>query len=151
MITFAIISISDVDPSITDDAWQTCTKLLVAQDITLEYKAVVEKERPFVAGEILRCCDDRHIDVVLTIGGTLLGKNDIVPEATQDVCTRELAGISALLRDGRDESAFAISRHVAMQRGTTLVINLPSTKDDIQFCLEKLCPVLRSAVESAHS
>ena len=145
----AIISVSDVSNKLGKKAWDILRKHLKRHDLNLAHETTVESERPFVAGEILRCCDERSLDVVLTIGGTGLGTNDIVPEATQDVCTRDIPGIAAAMRSTSKPSI--LSRHVSMQRGTTLVINLPADSFEMQYCLYQLVRFLPDAVESAHS
>jgi molybdenum cofactor synthesis domain-containing protein len=68
---------------------------------------------------------------VLTCGGSGLSLRDVTPEATRDVCEREVPGIAEAMRyHSLQITPYAmLSRAICMQRGRTIVINLPgSTK-----------------------
>ncbi len=151
MVKFALIAMRDVESESVRLAWQIISDELSALEPSLDHEIILDKERPFVAGEILRCCDEREIDVVVTLGGTSLGRDDIVPEATKDVCTRDLLGFEMYCRVNCDSTDQIISRHVAMQRGDTLVINLPREREAMEACLKKACSILPAAIKSVHS
>ena len=67
---------------------------------------------------------------MLTCGGTGLSLRDVTPEATRDVCDREVPGIAEGMRaySLRITPRAMLSRALCMQRGTTLVLNLPGSK-----------------------
>ena len=55
-------------------------------------RAIVPDEHEQIA-EVLRAwCDQDHLDVVFTTGGTGLGPRDVTPEATAQVCDRPVPG-----------------------------------------------------------
>ena len=113
---------------------------------------VVKDERPEIAAAIVRAADEEKVDVVLTCGGTGLSLRDVTPEATRDVCEREVPGIA----EGMRAHSLAItpramlSRALCMQRGTTLVINLPGSKKAAQENWDGIVEVLPHAVSMMH-
>ena len=113
---------------------------------------MVKDERPEIAAAIVRAADEEKVDVVLTCGGTGLSLRDVTPEATRDVCEREVPGIA----EGMRAHSLAItpramlSRALCMQRGTTLVINLPGSKKAAQENWDGIVEVLPHAVSMMH-
>ena len=67
---------------------------------------------------------------MLTCGGSGLSPRDVTPEATRDVCDREVPGIAEAMRyHSLQITPYAmLSRAIAAQRGNTLVINLPGSE-----------------------
>ncbi|MGN0046863.1 MAG: molybdenum cofactor biosynthesis protein B [Eggerthellaceae bacterium] len=128
-ITFAIVTCSDtrslaedsagaaLESLIQDRGWRVASHVVVPDDRTTIAQAIVEADTP-------------EVDVILTCGGTGLSLRDVTPEATRDVCDREVPGIA----EGMRAYSLAItnramlSRAIAAQRGTTLVINLPGSE-----------------------
>jgi len=49
---------------------------------------VVPDEREVIAEKLIQYTDQKHVDLVLTTGGTGLGPRDVTPEATMDVVER---------------------------------------------------------------
>jgi molybdenum cofactor synthesis domain-containing protein len=68
-------------------------------------------------------------DIVLTCGGSGLSLADVTPEATADVCDRNVPGIAEAMRASslKITGRAMLSRAVCMQRGSTLVVNLPGS------------------------
>jgi molybdopterin adenylyltransferase len=88
-------------------------------------------------------------DFILTTGGTGLSPRDITPEATREVCDREIPGISEWLRreSCRETLNAVLSRGYCGLRGTTVIINLPGSVKAATFCARLLVPVLEHASE----
>lgn len=130
-LTFAIVTCSDTRDLRQDAAGDALEKLIADNGWMCRIHTLVRDERPNIAEAIRHCCDDLGVDVVLTCGGSGLSPRDVTPEATRDVCEREVPGIAEAMRwHSLQITPYAmLSRAVCMQRGTTLVINLPgSTK-----------------------
>ncbi len=130
-LTFAIVTCSDTRDLRQDAAGDALEKLIADNGWMCRTHTLVRDERPNIAEAIRHCCDDLGVDVVLTCGGSGLSPRDVTPEATRDVCEREVPGIAEAMRwHSLQITPYAmLSRAVCMQRGTTLVINLPgSTK-----------------------
>ena len=89
-----------------------------------------EDDRAGIAAAIKRCTDDLKVDIVLTCGGSGLSPRDNTPEATRDVCEREVPGIAEAMRyHSLQITPYAmLSRAICMQRGNTIVINLPGSE-----------------------
>lgn len=91
---------------------------------------VVPDDRATIAAALIEMAGEGGADVIFTCGGTGLSLRDVAPEATRDVAPRDVPGIAehiraqSLLITGRA----MLSRGVAAQRGTTLIINLPGSE-----------------------
>jgi molybdopterin adenylyltransferase len=93
--------------------------------------AVVPDDRDAVRDAIVLAADDARADIVLTTGGTGLGPRDVTPEATRAAAPREAPGIAEAIRAGSLEVTrrAMLSRGTAAVRGTTLVVNLPGSRN----------------------
>ena len=71
-----------------------------------------------------------HMIVKDDCGGSGLAPRDNTPEATRDVCEREVPGIAEAMRyHSLQITPYAmLSRAICMQRGNTIVINLPGSE-----------------------
>lgn len=130
-ISFAIITCSDTRSMREDEAGDALERLITEAGWQLRDRVVVADERADIAAAIVRAVDELGCDVVLTCGGSGLSLRDVTPEATMDVCERNVPGIAEAMRwHSLQITPYAmLSRALCMQRGRTLVINLPgSTK-----------------------
>ncbi len=86
---------------------------------------------------LIRLCDQRQLDLILTTGGTGFGPRDTTPEATLQVATRQAPGIAEAIR----AASMAITPHAMLSRaasvirGRTLIINLPGSP---KACMESM-------------
>lgn len=107
--------------------------------------------------ELLRKWADKLcLDVILTTGGTGPGPRDITPEATRAITQRELPGIAELMRRSgliATRNA-ALARGIAALRGSTLIINLPGSKNgalqNLQSIADLVPHILRMARGEGH-
>lgn len=130
-ISFAIVTCSDTRSMREDEAGDALERLITEAGWQLCDRVVVADERADIAAAIVRAADELGCDVVLTCGGSGLSLRDVTPEATMDVCDRNVPGIAEAMRwHSLQITPYAmLSRALCMQRGRTLVINLPgSTK-----------------------
>ncbi len=118
-------------------------------ELLLEYNPVWKVERRLIPDEadlleklLLEACSG--YDVVITCGGTGIGRRDITPEVTRRVCDRELPGVAEMLRmRSLSETPFSVfSRGTAGVRGQTIVVNLPGSVKAARFCTRQLMPLL---------
>ncbi|GII65368.1 molybdenum cofactor biosynthesis protein [Sphaerisporangium krabiense] len=88
-------------------------------------------------------------DVIVTTGGTGLTPTDLTPEMTRRVLDREIPGIAEAVRQANRDKvpASVLSRGLAGQAGTTLIVNLPGSSGGVRDGMAVLAPVLRHAVD----
>ncbi len=86
---------------------------------------------------LIRLCDQRKPDLILTTGGTGFSQRDQTPEATLAVADREAPGIAEAIRAAslKITKHAMLSRGVSVIRGKTLIINLPGSP---KACMESM-------------
>ena len=129
-IRFAIITCSDTRGMKQDTAGAALETLIAENGWECASHVVVKDERVDIAAAIVHAADELAVDVVLTCGGSGLSLRDVTPEATRDVCEREVPGIAEAMRaHSLAITPYAmLSRALCMQRGRVLVINLPGSE-----------------------
>lgn len=145
---FAIITCSDSRGIKQDTAGAALEDLIKAQGWAIADHVVVKDERDQIGAAIVKAADDLMVDVVLTCGGSGLSLRDVTPEATQDVCDRNVPGIAEAMRaHSLAITPYAmLSRALCMQRGRTLVINLPGSEKAARENWEGIVKVLPHAI-----
>jgi molybdenum cofactor biosynthesis protein MoaC len=110
---------------------------------TISYK-VLPDEADLLRNELLKQCDQKKVDLVLTTGGTGLSPRDITPDVAQEVIERRLDGVSERLRSfGQERIRTAmLSRGIAGVRGTTVIVTLPGSPNAVNESLDVLLPWL---------
>ena len=152
MLRFAIITCSDTRDEGSDTAGALLKERIAQEGWECASYELVRDERADISAAIVRAADEVKADVVLTCGGTGLSLRDVTPEATRDVCDREVPGIA----EGMRAYSLAItpramlSRALCMQRGTSLVINLPGSKKAAAENWDGVVGVLPHAVSMMH-
>jgi molybdopterin adenylyltransferase len=110
---------------------------------------IVPDEEDIIAAKLTGWADGGEIDVILTTGGTGLGRRDVTPEATLSVIDREVPGFAEAMRSRSLEKTpmAVLSRAVAGLRGECLIINLPGSPNAVSECLEVVLPAVPHAIE----
>lgn len=147
-IRFALITCSDTRSIKQDTAGAALEGLIQEKGWHCEGHVVVKDEREEIAKAIVEAADKLDVDVVLTCGGSGLSLRDVTPEATQDACERNVPGIAEAMRaHSLKITPYAmLSRALCMQRGSTLVINLPGSEKAARENWEGIVDVLPHAV-----
>ena len=129
-LKFAIVTCSDTRSIEEDTAGAALESLIAENGWECASRVIVKDERTDIAAAIVEACDTIGADIVLTCGGSGLSLRDVTPEATQDVCERNVPGIAEAMRaHSLAITPFAmLSRALCMQRGRHIVINFPGSE-----------------------
>ncbi len=131
-----------------DQSGELIAELLTEEDFMVDAVLTVDCSRDSVR-QALETAVVGGADLVITVGGTGVGPRDLTPEATRDVLDRRIPGLAEALRS----SAMAcnamdggLSRGVAGVSGSTVVVNLASSRAAIRDGMATLCPLARYIV-----
>jgi molybdopterin adenylyltransferase len=102
-----------------------------------------------LAAQLVRLCDQRQPDLILTTGGTGFTPRDVTPEATVAVATRNVPGIAEAIRahSMKITPRAMFSRGVSVIRGKTLIINLPGSPKAVEESMDAFLDALPHAMD----
>ena len=151
MITVGVLTISDgAARGERQDTSGENIRVLVTQlpNTVISIGAIIPDEQEQIATTLRSWCDEKHLNLILTTGGTGLAPRDVTPEATKAIIEREAQGIAEALRaiSLQYTPMAMLSRGVSGVRGRTLIVNLPGSPKAVKECLEYLLPVLPHAI-----
>jgi len=92
----------------------------------------------------------RGVNVIVLTGGTGLSPRDVTPEAVMAVCDRLIPGVGEALRASGGPATAALSRSVAGQLGSCVIVALPGSGGGVRDGLCVLEELLPHAVHIAH-
>ena len=117
------------------------------EDIDLTH--IVPDEFIEIRRALEKWCDDAHLDLILTTGGTGFAPRDVTPEATRAVLEKEAPGlVQAMIAASLQKTPHAmLSRPAAGIRGRTLIVNLPGSPKAARENLLTILPALPHALE----
>lgn len=148
----AILTISDraYKGAYEDESGPTLIELVQEhfhQDVDLYH--IVPDEFIEIKRALEKWCDDAHMDLILTTGGTGFAPRDVTPEATRAVIEKEAPGlVHAMLAASLAKTPHAmLSRMVAGIRGRTLIVNLPGSPKAARENFLTILPALPHALE----
>ena len=113
--------------------------------------ALVADESDLIAGRLRQWVSQTHAPaLILTVGGTGLSPRDVTPEATLQVITRLASPLMELarLRGFAKTPKAYLSRGVAGITGSSLIINLPGSRNGSTETLRALLDILPHAVST---
>jgi molybdopterin adenylyltransferase len=148
-LTFAIITCSDTRSFEEDTAGAALEELIAAAGWTVDSRVICRDERMDIALAIAQAADDSAVDVVLTCGGSGLSLRDVTVEATMDACERDVPGIAEAMRaySLTKTPRAMLSRARCMQRGRTVVVNLPGSEKAARENWEAIVSTIEHAVK----
>lgn len=122
--------------------------MLTDNGFEVDEPVVVPDDKPSIVGA-LEAAVASGIDLVVTTGGTGLSQRDVTPEATAEVATKIVPGLSELMRaEGAKKTPLAVlSRGIAGSTGKTLLINLPGSPKGAAESLTAVMPVIPHALD----
>lgn len=137
-----VITISDTRNEETDKSGKLIKKMLEESGHNVVDYEIVRDEKTLIRSSVLKGCESREIDVVLTNGGTGIAKRDVTIEAVQSLIEKEIPGFGEIFRllSYQEDigSAAILSRAVAGVSMETAVFAMPGSSGAVQLALEKL-------------
>ena len=99
--------------------------------------------------QLIRLCDQRQLDLILTTGGTGFTPRDVTPEATREVAEREAPGIAEAIRaySMQFTRRAMFSRGASVIRGKTLIVNLPGSPKAVSESMDAFLGDLPHALD----
>jgi len=115
----------------------------------VKYYRVIPDEKEIIQEELIKAVDSLCLDLILTTGGTGLGKRDVTQEATLAIIEKEAPGISEIIRikSFKKTNRAILSRGVAGVRKESLIINLPGSPKGVRESLEIILDALPHGIE----
>ena len=115
----------------------------------VKYYQIIPDEKNIIQEELVKSVDNLHLDLILTTGGTGLGKRDVTPEATLAIIEKEVPGISEIIRSEsfKKTNRAILSRGMAGIRKESLIINLPGSPKGVRESLEIILDALPHGIE----
>jgi molybdenum cofactor synthesis domain-containing protein len=105
---------------------------------------VIPDEAEGIVETLVEWADEKHLDLILTTGGTGLSPRDVTPAATARVIDWQIPGMAEAMRSASMQKTphAMLSRAIAGVRGTTMIINLPGSPKGVRENLEVVLPAL---------
>ncbi|KRU30628.1 molybdopterin adenylyltransferase MoeB [Clostridium sporogenes] len=131
MIKTAIVTISDKGSKgeRKDETGKVLQDILEKEKYKVEYYKIIPDDINIISEELIRLCDEKKVNLIITNGGTGFSKRDVTPEATEKVIEKHVPGFGEAMR----ASSLSITPKAILSRGITgirkdsLIINLPGS------------------------
>jgi len=132
----------------TDSSGKIIQEILNQAGIDIAVYDIIPDDKVLIEDVLIKWCDDLHLNLVVTTGGTGLSPRDVTPEATMSVINKRIPGIEEVMRmESLKKTPHAmLSRAVAGARNETLIINLPGSPNAVRDCLGVIIDALGHAV-----
>jgi molybdenum cofactor synthesis domain-containing protein len=135
-----------------DSSGQAIKDLLEGDGFQVVRYEIVSDDKDTISAKLAEWADSNDVDLIVTTGGTGLGRYDVTPEACSAILDKEVPGMAEAMRAKTLEFTpmAMISRSVTGIRGNTLIITLPGSTKGVQECLAVVMPVIPHALELLH-
>jgi len=147
-VKIGVLTLSDrayngIYEDISGKAIQDILDEFIKSDHIYEYK-VIPDEQDLIESSLIDMVDNKNCSLVITTGGTGPAIRDVTPEATMNVCDKEMPGFGELMRSVslKYVPTAILSRQTAGIRNKSLILNLPGKPKSIRECLEAVFPAI---------
>jgi molybdenum cofactor synthesis domain-containing protein len=126
------------------------TRELESLGAEIKSPVIIPDEKDILKKTLCRLADVDGIGLIITTGGTGLAPRDITPDATREVISREIPGMSELIRyeGGKQTIKAYLSRGISGIRGRSLIVNLPGSERGAMQSLNIILPLIPHALET---
>jgi molybdenum cofactor synthesis domain-containing protein len=132
-----------------DESGAALAQLLIEIGAHIFAKDIVSDDLEPLAHKLRAYTDLKHVNLIVTTGGTGFGPRDNTPEATLQVIEREAPGLAEAMRleTLKNTPMAMISRGVCGIRSGTLIVNLPGSPKAVRESFQVIKPVLNHAID----
>ncbi|EEQ80931.1 molybdenum cofactor synthesis domain protein [Staphylococcus warneri L37603] len=143
-IEVAVLTVSDTRNYETDKGGQLIQTLLKDENVNIkkENYQIVKDDQEAIYNQLQTWLQQKHIDVIITTGGTGIAQRDVTIEVVRPLLDKEIEGFGELFRylsyteDVGTRSL--LSRAVAGTHDKTLLFALPGSTGAIKLAINKL-------------
>lgn len=123
--------------------------MLMDISIAISETVIIPDEQDQIKEILIDLSDRKHLDLIVTTGGTGVSSRDVTPDATKEIIDKEIPGMAEAMRqESLKKTPHAmISRAVTGIRGRTLIINLPGSPRGVRENLSVILPAIKHALE----
>src|SRR5437667_6888572 len=150
-IQAGVITVSDACASgeREDKSGELLVELLTEIGAHIVAKVIVNDDLEPLAHKLRAYADLKHVNLIVTTGGTGFGPRDNTPEATLQVIEREAPGLAEAMRMGtlKNTPTAMISRGVCGIRSHALIVNLPGSPKAVRESFAVIKPVLHHVID----
>ena len=154
MFGLAVLTVSTSGSQGTrnDSSGQAITEIIEGDDFKVVRYEIVTDDKATISAKMAEWADSEDVDLIVSTGGTGLGRYDVTPEACLAILDKEVPGMAEAMRAKTLEFTpmAMISRSVTGIRGNTLIITLPGSTKGVRECLNVVMPVIPHALELLH-
>ena len=143
-----ILTVSDrASRGVYEDKGGPAIQAWLTRVLTSPWEAVarvIPDEQPQIEDALRELSDIEGCSLIVTTGGTGPALRDVIPEATEAVCTKMMPGFGELMRTAslKFVPTAILSRQTAGIRGKSLIVNLPGKPSAIDDCLNAVFPAV---------
>ena len=119
-----------------------------AKGKTIKIKSTLISDDAEKLKSILLDCKSNKLHVVITTGGTGIGKRDITPDVVKTLLDKEIPGIMEMIRFkyGQNKPNAMLSRSVCGLMGETLVYTLPGSVKAVEEYMAEILQTLEHLI-----
>ena len=135
-----------------DSSGQAIKELLEGDDFEIIRYEIVTDDKDTISAKFIEWAHADDVDIIISTGGTGLGRYDVTPEACLAILDKEVPGMAEAMRAKTLQFTpmAMISRSVAGIRSNTLIITLPGSTKAVKECLDVVMPVIPHSLELLH-